>query len=486
MTEGERMKRKNYLVLPLALAVLLGAAGCQKQDGAPTAAAEYGSIESLVEDSGTVVHRDPYSIYALVSAKITACHFEEGDAVQEGDILYELDASDLEDQIDQAEVSLKSARQSYDQAASACADLTVRAEASGTVTTLYLHKGDFVSAGTPIAEITDRTAMTLTVPFSPDEAARITPGAAAEIIFLSYSGSVSGTVARVYDTPSALSGGREGVYVEISFKNPGALAGGETASARIGSAACMENGQAQAATSQTLYATQSGQVTSLAIDTGSAVSVGEAIMTIENDSLTGSRDSAAIAVENAEVALDQLIARREDYVLRAPADGIILTRTAREGDFASAATPLATLAEENSLGVEVSVDEIYIDKLFTGQDATVSFTDDSGQSREYSASVRRISQAGVTSGGVTNYTVELTLDDTDGLRSGMNVWVSIVTGARERCLRVPSEAVSGGVVQVQRGGKTEEVSVKTGISGGGYTEILEGLEEGDVVLLPAP
>ena len=121
MTEGERMKRKNYLVLPLALAVLLGAAGCQKQDGAPTAAAEYGSIESLVEDSGTVVHRDPYSIYALVSAKITACHFEEGDAVQEGDILYELDASDLEDQIDQAEVSLKSARQSYDQAASACA-----------------------------------------------------------------------------------------------------------------------------------------------------------------------------------------------------------------------------------------------------------------------------------------------------------------------------------------------------------------------------
>ena len=97
----------------------------------------------------------------------------------------------------------------------------------------------------------------------------------------------------------------------------------------------------------------------------------------------------------------------------------------------------------------------------------------------------RLGQAGVTSGGVTNYTVELTLDDTDGLRSGMNVWVSIVTGARERCLRVPSEAVSGGVVQVQRGGKTEEVSVKTGISGGGYTEILEGLEEGDVVLLPA-
>ena len=159
-------------------------------------------------------------------------------------------------------------------------------------------------------------------------------------------------------------------------------------------------------------------------------------------------------------------------------------REQRLSNYASAATPLATLAEENSLGVEVSVDEIYIEKLFADQEATVSFTDDSGQSREYSATVRRISQDGITSGGVTNYTVELTLDDTDGLRSGMNVWVSIVTGARERCLRVPSEAVSGGVVQVQRDGKTEEVTVKTGISGGGYTEILEGLSEGDIVVLP--
>ena len=80
--------------------------------------------------------------------------------------------------------------------------------------------------------------------------------------------------------------------------------------------------------------------------------------------------------------------------------------------------------------------------------------------------------------------MELNLEDTAGLRAGMNVFVSIVTAKKEDCLRVPTSAVSGGTVQVQSGGKTEAISVKTGLSGGGYTEILDGLSEGDIVVLP--
>ena len=59
-----------------------------------------------------------------------------------------------------------------------------------------------------------------------------------------------------------------------------------------------------------------------------------------------------------------------------------------------------------------------------------------------------------------------------------------LSAEKENCLRIPTSAVSGGAVQVQSGGKTEEVSVKTGLSGGGYTEILDGLSEGDIVVLP--
>ena len=49
---------------------------------------------------------------------------------------------------------------------------------------------------------------------------------------------------------------------------------------------------------------------------------------------------------------------------------------------------------------------------------------------------------------------------------------------------MPSRAVSGNTVQVLRDGKTVEVEVETGISGGGYTEILQGLTQEDEVILP--
>ena len=479
-----KVRRWGAAALAGLTALLAGCSG--GQDSYNTVAPETDAVvERTVEATGTVGYHEEYSVIPTVSGKILSCSVEEGDTVTAGQVLYVIDSGELEDQITQAQLSLSSAQASYSQAAAACDDLTVTAYASGTVTEVYVHVGDYVNTGTAIAALVDSGSLTLTVPFATDDAAAFAAGSTAVISFPGKAGTVSGTVTRVYDTPTTLSGGRQGVYVELSFDNPGAVSSGDTAMASVGGAACMESGTVANATEQSIYATQSGQVASLPIQAGTAVTAGQTVMTIENASLTNAVTNAALSVESARVSLTQLEDSLSDYTVTAPVDGTVLTRTFKTGDFASAATPLATLAEENSLGVEVSVDEIYIDKLFTGQDATVSFTDDSGQSREYSASVRRISQAGVTSGGVTNYTVELTLDDTDGLRSGMNVWVSIVTGARERCLRVPSEAVSGGVVQVQRGGKTEEVSVKTGISGGGYTEILEGLEEGDVVLLPA-
>ena len=135
--------------------------------------------------------------------------------------------------------------------------------------------------------------------------------------------------------------------------------------------------------------------------------------------------------------------------------------------------------------VNAEIDEIYIGRIFPGQQARVSFTDDSGEERIYDAQVRRVDDTGVSSGGVTNYTVELTLADTAGLKAGMNVWVSIVTGGQDDCLRLPAAAVSAqNTVQVPREGKAVEVPVETGLTGGGYVQILSGVTQEDEVILP--
>ena len=76
------------------------------------------------------------------------------------------------------------------------------------------------------------------------------------------------------------------------------------------------------------------------------------------------------------------------------------------------------------------------------------------------------------------------LEDTEGLKAGMNVSVSILTTYKENCLRLPIQAVENGTVRLLRDGREETVSVTVGVSGGGYIEIVEGLSVDDTVILP--
>ena len=63
----------------------------------------------------------------------------------------------------------------YAQAVDACTDLTVPAHASGTVTEVYVHVGDYVNTGTAIASLVDSANLTLTVPFAAEDAAAMAP-----------------------------------------------------------------------------------------------------------------------------------------------------------------------------------------------------------------------------------------------------------------------------------------------------------------------
>ena len=226
------------------------------------------------------------------------------------------------------------------------------------------------------------------------------------------------------------------------------------------------------------------QVLTLSLQEGQAVTAGQTVCTLKNDSLTNAVTNASLQLRSAQTSLAQLTDQLEDYTITAPADGIILSRTVKQGDLAAAGSPMAVLAQPEALCVHASIDEQYIDRVGTGQSVSITFTTDTGEERTYTGSVRRVEETGVTSGGVTDYTVEIALDNTEGLRDGMNVSVSILTEGKEDCLRLPVRAVDGDTVQVLRNGKAETVTVETGMVGSSYIEILSGLTEADEVILP--
>jgi HlyD family secretion protein len=78
---------------------------------------------------------------------------------------------------------------------------------------------------------------------------------------------------------------------------------------------------------------------------------------------------------------------------------------------------------------------------------------------------------------------------TSEIRAGMSVTVSIIVTEKTNILLVPNQAITynglSSEVQVLSNGKTETRAIKTGVNNWQYTEVTDGLAEGDQVVIPA-
>jgi hypothetical protein len=87
------------------------------------------------------------------------------------------------------------------------------------------------------------------------------------------------------------------------------------------------------------------------------------------------------------------------------------------------------------------------------------------------------------SSGAVSYPVTVVLDQgASGVRTGMSATADIVTG-RASGLVVPNQAVKAGMVTVERNGVRAQQRVQTGVVGDTSTQILSGLQQGDLVVV---
>ena len=104
--KGGRKGKKLLLILILLLVVILGvyAAVRMKAEKAAsanvkevrTATVETRDITSELSSSGTISPKNTYDITSLVEGEVIAADFEEGDQVEAGQILYQIDTSSME------------------------------------------------------------------------------------------------------------------------------------------------------------------------------------------------------------------------------------------------------------------------------------------------------------------------------------------------------------------------------------------------------
>lgn len=497
-------KKKKILIIGIAivavLAVIFGI-GAGKNKAAMSsvgieATATKTNITSSVTGSAVVMPKDQYSITALVSGDVISADFEQGDVVKEGDILYQIDSSDAQTSIENADISYQRSQMDYNKAVENYANLTIKSPIAGTVKTLYVKYGDSVSAGTKIADVYDDSSLTLTVPFNDADAKNISVGQSA-IIRVSSNGEIlSGTVTGVNTSGFAASGNRLIRNVKISVKNPGVLMNTETATAEIGGFACAVSGKFEYAAEKTITAEASGDIDAVYVLEGSKVSSGTKLVHIDSDTVSDNLTSSGLSLRSSALSRQNAQDKLDDYTITAPISGTVVMKNVKAGDKldnSNMSTEMAVIYDMSSLECELAVDELDIKNVEIGQ--SVVITSDAVEGRRYSGEVSNVSINGTTSGGVTTYPVTIVITDFDeDLLPGMNIDVEIVTSQAENVLAVPVSAVNRGNMVYVKGEKTEEndmapvgfksVKVETGVYNNDYIEITSGLLEGDVVYVP--
>ena len=147
---------------------------------------------------------------------------------------------------------------------------------------------------------------------------------------------------------------------------------------------------------------------------------------------------------------------------------------------------LFTISPDDTMTLAVSVDELDINSVETGQEATVTF--DAIEDKEFTGEVTEIGSTASVNGGVAKYTVSISVPKDDQMKQGMNASATITIENRENVITIPVNALQekGDKVFVyteadDEGNLSGETEVTTGLSDGTTVEITDGLSEGDTV-----
>ncbi|UOF88667.1 efflux RND transporter periplasmic adaptor subunit [Fodinisporobacter ferrooxydans] len=250
------------------------------------------------------------------------------------------------------------------------------------------------------------------------------------------------------------------------------------------------------------------------------------------DQTMASPDAATIqqaqaAVDQAQAQLQQQQKALDNFVLKAPIDGVVTQVNGHPGEMTNAASSSSTSAigpglivldDSNSTDLQVmaQVSQTDIGKIKSGMNAT--FSTSTFQNKSFNGKVLLVYPEATTSNGVTTYDVLLSVDNREGLlKPGMTANVTIQVGDHKNVLYVPSmalkevngqdgvlvqangstgksgsQAANPGAGQSGKSGSksnaastsgTHFQSVQIGYYSSNKVEILSGLKEGDQVVV---
>ncbi len=535
----KKINWKKIIKMLIIIAVILAASGfalnhfvfskfkkTAAEEKVTTAKVETRDIQNVLSSSGTISPLNSYELTTLVEGEVVAADFEEGDIVQEGQVLYQIDTDTLDNQMDNAQTTLDRAKKNLTKAENSNQDAkekladsqkdyseakekygsgSVKATDSGMIKNLYIEAGQTIQKGTQIAEIYDNSKMLLTIPFSASEVDQSFVGKTAKITIESTNESITGKVTNVSSIDEVLTGNRLVNQVTIQVDNPGGITTSTTATASIGSIYSSAEGTFTVKTQKVITSEVAGEISSVKVTAGSRIKEGDILFTLTASSVDDLMESyqskldnaqnaadtaednvenAKEAIEDAESKLQDVIDTRTDYSITAPITGKVVSKDALVGDTIKNTSPLCTIYDLSAVTFEMAVDELDVMNVKVGQEVNV--TADAFEDEKITGVVTNVSLLSTSNQGVTQYPVTVRIDKVGNLLPGMNVTGEIIIAKSEGVLAIPADALMRGdqvyvkddtvkeaVGDVPAGFKA--VKVETGLTDGDYIEIKSGL-----------
>ena len=231
------------------------------------------------------------------------------------------------------------------------------------------------------------------------------------------------------------------------------------------------------------------------------------------DTATAALHQAEANVKIKQGALDKARADLDHCAIKSPVDGVVISRNVDVGQTVAAslqAPVIFTIANDlTKMQIDANVAEADVGVITVDQ--TVDFTVDAFPGRTFHGKVVQVRNAPITVQNVVTYDTVIGVSNADlKLKPGMTANVSIVVAQRDNVLQLknaalryrppdatptetrstsgPGGARMGGgggrerTVYVLSGSRPKPAQIKTGISDGVVTEVLEGLKEGDRVV----
>jgi HlyD family secretion protein len=261
----------------------------------------------------------------------------------------------------------------------------------------------------------------------------------------------------------------------------------------------------------------SGRIDEIYVDEGDMVNKGDVLAKLDTSALELALVQARVARDEAEYNLNQLknvihasydrvkIAEAQleaaeravaevqkqlgEATITAPFDGVIASVDVDEGDTVSMATTIVHLIDLTSMELIAEVDEIDIAEVKPGQRAIIEV--DALPALQLEGKVISISLLPEVEAGVVLYEAKIGFDASPDseLKVGMSADTDIIINERSNVLLVPDRAITkdnqgNPMVKVMVNEEIEEEKpVVIGISDGYQTEIVDGLNEGEVVVV---